>query len=147
MGDQPGPPTPHPWSQEAVDEFRRRALDSLRVQNREESVINSPSWGAAIFSPLYLAEMHAWGHAGIAVLLGILSTTRILDWFFPALGMIFWGYCALYGKRIAWTTRQWRGFEDFLDCQQIWDKWGKAGFVVLLVVLGGAILQLTIQTR
>ncbi len=96
----------------------------------QDRVINSGSWGAAIFTWIYLIAMRAYPHAVIVFLLS----------FIPLVQFVIWIYCMVIGKRLAWTKRTWRGFDDFLACQRIWDKWAKWFFGIGLVMFALAIL-------
>lgn len=95
-------------------------------------VISSGSWGAACFTWIYLLAMRAWGHA----LLAFVGTLV----FWPAVTILY----GMYGKRIAWQTRQWRDFDDFLACQRKWTTWAVvvsvAAAVVMVLGIGAALV-------
>lgn len=90
-------------------------------------VIESGSYGAAFFNWIYLLAMRAWGHAAIAFVFTMLV---------PPATWIVWIVYGLYGKRIAWETRRWRDFDDFLACQRVWTR----AAVVWTVLIGGIML-------
>jgi hypothetical protein len=87
-------------------------------------VIESPSYGAAFFNWIYLIAMRAWAHALVAIVLTAL--------FWP----LAWIVYGIFGKRIAWTSRQWRDFDEFLAVQRAWTRWA----VVWTVVIGAFML-------
>ena len=89
------------------------------------SVINSGSWAAAIFTWIYLIAMRAYTHALIAFLLSLILLVNLAVWI----------YYILHGKRLAWANRTWQGFDNFLACQRIWDKWAKWFFFLGLPLL------------
>jgi hypothetical protein len=72
--------------------------------------------------------MRAWGHA----LLAILGLFVILG---QPIVMVAYG---IYGKRIAWQSRQWRDFDDFLACQRKWTTW--AVWLSILSAIGFLII-------
>src|SRR5579864_7509236 len=96
-------------------------------------IIESPSYGAAFFNWIYLLAMRAWGHALLALII-----TAV---FWPAAWIIY----GVYGKRIAWQSRRWRDFDDFLACQRAWTRaaivWT---MVIAALVLVGMILSLLV---
>jgi|GEM_PF-3320539 len=97
-------------------------------------VIDSPSYGAAFFSWIYLLAMRAWGHALLAFVFSVIVSPTI--W-------IVWIVYGMYGKRIAWQTRRWRDADDFLACQRAWTRAAIAWTVVVaVIVLLGMILSL-----
>lgn len=87
-------------------------------------VIESASYGAAFFNWIYLAAMRAWGHMLLALII-----TAV---FWPAAWIIY----GMYGKRIAWKTRRWRDFDDFLACQRAWTR----AAIVWTIVIGAILL-------
>lgn len=107
---------------------------ALALTPEQTKVIESGSWGAAAFTWIYLLAMQAQRDMVIALLGG----------FVPIINIVVWIYYMINGKKLAWANRTWQGFDDFLACQRIWDRWAKwfLGVVVVLVVLGilGAIL-------
>ena len=94
-------------------------------------VIESPSYGAAFFNIIYLAAMRAWLH----VLFALIMTAV----FWPAAWIIY----GMYGKRIAWQTRRWRDFDDFLACQRAWTRAAIVWTIVIgAIMLAGLILSI-----
>jgi hypothetical protein len=115
-------------------------LPNLAVQDQ---VIHSPSWGAAAFGPAYLLAMRAYRHAGGLILAIVLFVAAQL---YPdplaSLGQLplvvlvaAWGATVVGGRRVAWRTRRWQDFADFLACQRAWDRWGKGGLAVAAVLI------------
>jgi hypothetical protein len=96
-------------------------------------VVESPSYGAAFFNWIYLLAMRAWGHALLALIL--------IAVFWPAAWIVY----GMYGKRIAWQSRRWRDFDDFLACQRAWTHaaivWT---MVIVALILAGMILSLLV---
>ena len=115
-------------------------FSNLAVQDQ---VIHSPSWGAAAFGPIYLLAMRAYAHAlGLIVVIALLINAQLyparlesLGWLPLAVLAVAWFASALGGKRVAWRTRRWRDFADFLACQRVWDRWGKGGLTVAAVLI------------
>jgi hypothetical protein len=94
-------------------------------------VIESGSYGAAFFNWIYLAAMRAWGHMLLALII-----TAV---FWPAAWIVY----GMYGKRIAWQTRRWRDFDDFLACQRAWTRAAIVWTMVIgAIVLAGMILAI-----
>ena len=94
-------------------------------------VIESPSYGAAFFNIIYLVAMRAWLH----VLFALIMTAV----FWPAAWIIY----GMYGKRIAWQTRRWRDFDDFLACQRAWTRAAIAWTIVIgAIMLAGLLLSI-----
>jgi hypothetical protein len=87
-------------------------------------VIESASYGAAFFNWIYLAAMRAWGHMLLALII-----TAV---FWPAAWIVY----GIYGKRIAWKTRRWRDFDDFLACQRAWTR----AAIVWTMIIGAIVL-------
>ncbi len=97
------------------------ALPSLAPD--QVQIVQSGSWGAAGFSWIYLLAMQA--HRDMVI--------SLLGGFIPIVNIVVWVYYIINGKKLAWANRTWQGFDDFLACQRIWDRWAK----LLLVVVGG----------
>lgn len=96
-------------------------------------IIESASYGAAFFNWIYLLAMRAWGHALLALII-----TAV---FWPAAWIIY----GVYGKRIAWQTRRWRDFDDFLACQRAWTRAAIVWTMVFAaLILVGMILSLLV---
>jgi len=94
----------------------------------QRRVIDSPSYGAAFFNWIYLLAMRAWGHALLAlVLTGV---------FWP----LAWIVYGIFGKRIAWHSRRWRDFDDFLACQRAWTRAAVVWTVVIAALMAIAML-------
>jgi len=93
------------------------------TETDQRQVINSGSYGAAFFNWIYLVAMRAWGHAVLAFILDAV--------FWPAAWVIY----GIYGKRIAWQSRRWRDFNDFVACQRVWTQWAVWITVILAVVM------------
>lgn len=115
-----------------------------------ERAINTPSWAAFVFNWLYLAYMRAYRHFALALIAWILSaavaTASQSDfWQVVVAGIAFlqWLYYGFVGKSIAWRSRTWRDFEDFLSCQRTWDEWAK---LVVLVITTLTALNWCFQT-
>ena len=90
----------------------------------QDRIINSGSWGATL-GIFYAAGMGAWGwFAGLFVAALI----------YP-LYMVLWIIFIVNGKSIAWKTRKWQSFEQFLAVQKAWDLWGKILFVIQLLII------------
>ncbi len=91
-------------------------------------VIHSGSWSVAGFSWIYLLAMKLYKDALILFLLG----------FLPVVNLVASIYYIINGKKLAWASRTWQGFDDFLACQRIWDRWSKIliGILVGFAVLG-----------
>ena len=107
-----------------------------------DKVLNSPSWGAFVFNWLYLAYMRAYRHFAVALTASVLSyvLTTVSDSAFSltlagVLGLTPWLYYTFVGKSIAWRTRRWDDFEDFLACQRKWDSWAKWIFGITASVI------------
>ncbi len=102
------------------------AAPSLTLAQKQ--VVESGSWGAAIFTWVYLLAMRSPKDALILFLLQVI----------PIVNLVSWVYYILNGKKLAWANRTWQGFDDFLACQRIWDRWGKVCFAIIagLTVLG-----------
>ncbi len=100
---------------------------SASLAETQVRVINSWSWGAAVFTSIYLLAMKSNKDALIALLLQ----------FIPLVNLGVWIYYGVNAKKAAWTNRSWKGFEDFLACQRIWDAWAKwlLGIGIALFVL------------
>jgi len=97
-------------------------------------VIESPSYGAAFFNWIYLLAMRAWGHAALAFVFSIIVSPTF--W-------IVWIVYGMYGKRIAWKTRQWRDFDDFLASQRAWTRAAVVWTIVIgAIMLAGLILSI-----
>ncbi|MGQ0548575.1 MAG: hypothetical protein ACT4PY_02770 [Armatimonadota bacterium] len=94
----------------------------------QTKIVQSGSWGAAGFSWIYLLAMQAHRDMVISLLGGIV----------PIVNIAVWVYYIINGKKLAWANRTWQGFDDFLACQRIWDRWAKwlVGIVVGFAVLG-----------
>jgi len=101
-------------------------------------VIYSPSWAAFVFGPIYLASMRAWWHALIwsLVLLGgdYFSDDPPSQLFVWTIRIASWIAYTWIGKRLAWSRRRWRTFDEFLACQRLWDKWAKGFFLAQLLL-------------
>lgn len=107
------------------------AVTAVPDETYRRTVIDSVSYGAAFFNWIYLAAMRAWGH----VLLALIITAV----FWPAAWIIY----GMYGKRIAWRTRRWRDFDDFLACQRVWTRAAIVWTIVIgAIVLAGLILSI-----
>lgn len=106
----------------ASEEYRRR-------------VVESGSYGAAFFNWIYLLAMRAWGHALLAFVFGMI--------FLPMVWIVWIAY-GLFGKRIAWQTRRWRDFDDFLACQRAWTRAAVVCTILIaVIILAGMILVMT----
>ena len=92
------------------------------ISPEQQRVIDSASWGAAIFGFIYLIWMNAQTHALIALLGSAV----------PGVNIVAWMYYVMKGKQLAWQFRKWKGFDDFLSCQRIWDRWAKRVFAIVL---------------
>lgn len=90
-------------------------------------IVQSGSWGAAGFSWIYLLAMQA--HKDMVI--------SLLGGFVPVVNLAVWIYYIINGKKLAWANRTWQGFDDFLACQRIWDRWAKW---VIALGLGIAVL-------
>lgn len=101
----------------------QRAAASPSLDEFQTRVIYSPSWGAT-FGFIYLLAMRAWKDAILSFILGLI----------PLINIGVFIYYVVQGKRIAWRTRQWQGFQDFLNCQRIWDKWAKWILAIVAVI-------------
>ncbi|HLY20928.1 MAG TPA: hypothetical protein VKT83_00505 [bacterium] len=100
---------------------------------QRRQVIESPSYGAAFFNWIYLLAMRAWGHALLALIL--------IAVFWPASWIVY----GMYGKRIAWQSRRWRDFDDFLACQRAWTRAAVVWtMVIAALLLVGMILSLLV---
>ena len=115
-------------------------LPNLAVQDR---IIHSSSWGAAAFGPVYLLAMRAYAY-GVSLSLVIIlfvaaqlypGRPKPLEWLPGVALAVAWLASAMGGKRVAWRTRRWRDFADFLACQQAWDRWGRGGFALAAVLI------------
>jgi hypothetical protein len=95
---------------------------TLGTQSQQQ-VINSGSWGAGGFGFIYLLSMKAYTHAIVSFVLSLI----------PIVNIVVFVYYVINGKRLAWANRQWQGFDDFLSCQRIWDRWAKWWFGILVV--------------
>ena len=87
------------------------------------NVVQSGSWGAACFQWIYLLVMKSPKDALISFLVG----------FIPVANLVVWIYYITNGKKLAWANRTWLGFDDFLACQRIWDRWAKWLLAISLV--------------
>lgn len=98
------------------------------LSSEQRRALESGSWGAAI-GFIYLISMKAHTHALIAFIGSLI----------PIVNLVVWIYYIMKGKQLAWQFRAWKGFDDFLTCQRIWDRWAKWLFAIGLVlgVLGG----------
>lgn len=101
----------------------QRAAVSPPLDQFQTRVISSPSWGAT-FGFIYLLAMRSWKDAILALILG----------FIPLINIAVFIYYVAQGKRIAWRTRPWQDFQDFLNCQRIWDKWAKWILAIAAVI-------------
>ncbi|HEV2440566.1 MAG TPA: hypothetical protein VGX97_10950 [bacterium] len=102
----------------------------------QRQVIESPSYGAAFFNWIYLLAMRAWGHAALAFVFTLLV---------PPTFWIVWIVYGMYGKRIAWQTRRWRDFDDFLACQRAWTRAAVVWTIVIVaIMLFGIILSILV---
>lgn len=105
-------------------------------ETSRREVIDSGSYGAAFFNWIYLAAMRAWGHMLLALIL-----TAV---FWPAAWIIY----GIYGKRIAWQTRRWRDFDDFLACQRAWTRAAITWTIVIgAIMLLGLVLSMMFPHR
>jgi hypothetical protein len=121
--NRPGAAPTSAVSAAAGEEYRRR-------------IIESPSYGAAFFNWIYLVAMRAWGHALLAFVFGMI--------FLPMIWIV-WLVYGLFGQRIAWKTRRWRDFDDFLACQRAWTRAAVVCTIVIaVIVLAGMILAMTV---
>lgn len=100
----------------------------LALTPEQTKIVESGSWGAAAFTWIYLLAMQA--HKDMVI--------SLVGGFVPVVNIVVWIYYIINGKKLAWAHRPWQGFEDFLACQRIWDRWAKwfLGIVVVLAVLG-----------
>ena len=108
-------------------------------------IINSPSWGVLQFGFVYLGSMRAWVHAGVLFVAELVGYA-LRDSAGAVLILVPLGYYVLKGKRLAWTSRPWRDFDDFLSCQRYWDTAAKAllGIGVVFVAVS-SLLKLAIR--
>ena len=86
--------------------------------------------------------LRAYSHFAIALTAGVVSSVlfAVGDSAFSltvagVLWLVPWLYYTFVGKSIAWRTRPWRDFEDFLACQRKWDSWAKWIFAVTASVI------------
>lgn len=118
------------------------AVEKMEVNAEEqksstmETVIDSPSWGAAVTMFVYLIAMRVYkSKAGLIWLIALFVA--------PVLWVVLiifpWSFFVLKAKHIAWQTREWRDFDDFLACQRIWDRWSKG-----IVAIAGAAIVVSI---
>jgi hypothetical protein len=130
--------TPQPEEDARVEGF----LTGIAAATVVSRVIHSPSWGAFAFGPIYLAAMRAWWHALILFLAQFVG--RSLEQSATDAGSVYlgavvqlvpWIIYTWTGKRLAWSHRRWRDFDDYLACQRLWDKWAKGVAVTMLALL------------
>ncbi|HEY6071835.1 MAG TPA: hypothetical protein VIV15_00215, partial [Anaerolineales bacterium] len=115
----------HIQDEERVRDEARR-LSTLTLTPEREAFINRWSWGGAVGEWIYLFSMQAPKQAVIVLLISLI----------PYLGgLAMFVYVGLKGRSIAWQSRKWKDYEDFVACQRIWDKWGVWIFGVIVVLL------------
>ena len=112
--------------------FKKEANENLlnkeKMTSFQSQIINSGSWGATL-GIFYLIGMQAWTWLLIYIGVYILSAFMI-----GIPGIILFFYLVFKGKSIAWQTRKWENFDQFLNVQRIWDKWGKIYYIVVVVI-------------
>ena len=103
-------------------------------------VINSGSWGAAMLNFVYLFFMRLYAPAVLLAALQVagyvVSGPRALSILIKAATSVLSILFIFIAKRLAWTSRPWRNYEDFLACQRVWDRWGKGLFLGALIAVG-----------
>lgn len=105
---------------EIVDKAMEKALPN------QDDVLGSGSWGA-LLGIFYLIAMRAWVWVVVVIALSVVSGL------FPSLGIIsaiLMIYLIIKGKDIAWKSRKWKDFQEFLTVQRAWDLAGKIIFGV-----------------
>jgi|GEM_PF-7091766 len=112
------------------------------IDDFQNHVINTCSWAAAVFPGWYFIFMGDWGFFWLFLFAGALSSVAknssnlyALFLVLPALLLWIWGVC--FGKRVAWNTRKWKDFDQFLAVQRKWDLAAKVWLVIssLLLIL------------
>ena len=100
------------------------------LTEEQSKIINSGSWGATL-GIFYLIGMQSW--VWLLIVLGVGVVSSFLAGI-PSLVMMI--YLIVKGKDIAWKTRRWKSFDEFLMVQRTWDFWGKIlfGFQMLAIV-------------
>jgi len=99
------------------------------LSDQEKQIIESPSWGATL-GFFYLIGMEAWSWFAIFIAASVVSS------FLLGLPLIVLAIYLVYkGKSIAWKSRTWKDFNQFLTVQRMWDRWGKVLLVVQLIIL------------
>lgn len=54
----------------------------------------------------------------------------------PYVGWVVSFYLGAKGNELAWQSRQWANAEHFRATQEVWNQWGIAVFIVLVICCG-----------
>lgn len=123
--------------------FRRTLSDSTGMT--EQQIIQSLhpglmkwNWGAFGCSFVWAAAMKRWGWFVLTLITLAASFIMPMNRFFGGTwGTWFWIaiiYLGMNGTRIAWQSREWKSFEQFIETQKVWGIWGKAIFATYILV-------------
>lgn len=77
------------------------------------------NWGAFVFGWIWAVANNTW--------IGLLTAA-------PYVGFVMSVFLGVRGNEWAWRNRRWQSVEQFRETQVIWNRWGKALFVVLLAL-------------
>jgi len=96
-----------------------KAGEHGQLTKEQIQIIESPSWGS-LLGLIYLIAMQSWVHVLILVVLSLFS------WVMAGVPtLVFFVYLIVKAKSIAWKSRKWESFDQFLGVQRAWDLWAK----------------------
>lgn len=100
----------------------------------EAAIVNNSGQGSEAALPDQLKGW-SWGAFVFTWIWGIFNLTWIAFLtFIPLLNVIWVFVLGAKGKEWAWQNRKWESAERFKKTQRTWDKWGKALFIIGIVL-------------
>lgn len=100
----------------------------------DAAIVNNSGQGSTATFPDQLGGW-SWGAFTFSWIWGIFNSTWIAFLvFIPVLNVVWCFVLGAKGKQWAWQNKKWDSVEGFKRTQNTWNKWGKALFIISIIL-------------
>jgi len=135
LGRTPGPPVAQPPAQPYGSVPPPQMTDNPQAYSSQYinyDEIRRWNWGAFALPLFWSAAMNQWLWFALC--------------FVPCVSIVVPFYLGIKGNELAWESRTWASYSHFKSTQDVWNKWGIAIFIIVVILYGIEIIGISSGT-